>query len=58
MLYEFLQDERGGAAIEYSLFVSLIGMMIIVALQALGDKLFNAFSFVNSAFPSDQVKED
>jgi len=57
-MYEFLKDERGTAAIEYSLLVSLIGVMIILALQALGDKLFDAFSFVNSAFPSGQVKED
>ena len=57
-MYEFLKDERGTAAIEYSLFVSLIGMMIIVAIQALGDNLVDAFSSINSAFPSVQVKED
>lgn len=58
MIYEFLQDEQGSVAIEYSLFVSLIGMMIIGAIQVIGDNLADAFSSINSAFPSVQVRED
>lgn len=57
-MYEFLQDEQGSAAIEYSLFISLIGMMIVGVLQVLGGNLFDAFSSVNSAFLSVQVRED
>lgn len=57
-MYEFLQDEQGSTAIEYSLFVSLIGMMLVGVLQSLGDNLFDAFSSINSAFLSVQVRED
>lgn len=57
-MYEFFQDEQGNAAIEYSLFISLIGMVIIGALLALGDNLVDTFSSINSAFPSVQVRED
>lgn len=57
-MYEFLQDEQGSAAIEYSLFVSLIGMTIIVALLALGENLVDSFSFVNNAFPSVLEREE
>ena len=58
MIYEFLQDEQGSAAIEYSLFIGLIGMMIIGAVQVIGDNLADTFSSINSDFPSVQVRED
>ncbi len=57
-MYEFLQDEEGSSAIEYSLFVGLIGIMIVGAFQALGDNVFHALSSINSAFPSVLVRED
>ena len=57
-IYKFLQDEQGAAAIEYSLLVSLIGMMVVGALQALGGNLFDAFSFISSGLTPVQVIED
>jgi len=56
--YNFLQDEQGAAAIEYSLLASLIGMMIVGAFQALGGSLFDAFSFISSGFTPVQIIED
>ena len=44
---QFLQDERGTAAIEYSLFVSLIGLVTAGALHVLGANLVDAFSSVS-----------
>ncbi len=57
-MYKFLRDDQGTAAIEYSLFVSLIGMMIVVALQALGANLLDAFSSVSSGLTPVQIIED
>ena len=57
-MYNFLPDEQGAAAIEYSLLASLIGMMIVGALQALDGSLFDAFSFISSGFTPVQVIED
>lgn len=57
-MYKFLQDEQGAAAIEYSLLASLIGMMIVGALQALGGSLFDAFSFISSSLTPVQEIED
>jgi len=57
-MYKFLQDEEGTAAIEYSLFISLIGMMIVGVLQALGANLVDAFSSVSSGLTPVQVIED
>ena len=44
---QFLQDERGTAAIEYSLFISLIGLVTAGALHVLGANLVDAFSSVS-----------
>ena len=57
-MYQFLQDERGTAAIEYSLFISLIGLAIAGALHVLGANLVDAFSTVSGAFTPGQVIED
>jgi Flp pilus assembly pilin Flp len=57
-MYQFLQDERGTAAIEYSLFISLIGLVVAGALHVLGANLVDAFSLVSEALPSIQVTED
>ncbi len=57
-MYNFLPDEQGAAAIEYSLLASLIGMMIVGPLQALDGSLFDAFSFISSGFTPVQVIED
>jgi Flp pilus assembly pilin Flp len=57
-MYQFLQDERGTAAIEYSLLISLIGLVIAGALHILGANLVDAFSSVSGAFTPGQVIED
>jgi len=57
-MYQFLQDESGTAAVEYSLFISLIGLVIAGALHFLGSNLFEAFSTVNGGITNVQVVED
>jgi Flp pilus assembly pilin Flp len=57
-MYQFFQDERGTAAIEYSLLISLIGLVMAGALFVLGANLVDAFSSVSGAFTSGQVIED
>ena len=57
-MYYFLQDERGTAAVESSLFISLIGLVIAGALHLLGANLVDAFSSVSGTFSPGQVIED
>jgi Flp pilus assembly pilin Flp len=57
-MYQFFQDERGTAAIEYSLIITFIGLVMAVALHVLGANLVDAFSSVNGAFSPVQVIED
>ena len=57
-MYQFLQDERGTAAMEYSLFISLIGLAMAFALHVLGANLVDAFSSVSGAFTPVHVIED
>jgi Flp pilus assembly pilin Flp len=57
-MYQFFQDERGTAAIEYSLLISLIGLVIAGALYVLGANLVDAFSSVSGGFTPGQVIED
>jgi pilus assembly protein Flp/PilA len=45
-LLNFLRDERGATAIEYALIASLIGLVIIGAVSAIGDSLNGAFNDV------------
>lgn len=42
-------DDKGATAIEYGLIASLVSVVIIVALQAVGDNLIAAFSAVATA---------
>lgn len=57
-MYQFFQDERGTAAIEYSLFISLIGLVMAGTLHVLGPNLVDTFSTVSGAFSPVQVIED
>ena len=43
-LLNFLRDERGATAIEYALIASLIGLVIIGAVGAVGDSLNGVFN--------------
>ncbi len=57
-MHKFLQEEQGTAAIEYSLFISLVGLVIVGVLHVLGANLFEAFSSIHDGFPSLVVTED
>ena len=57
-MYQFFQDEQGTAAIEYSLFISLIGLVMAGALHVLGANLVDASPSVSGAFSPAQVRED
>ena len=57
-MYEFLQDERGTAVIEYSLFISFIGLVVAGALHVLGGNLVDVFSSISEGLTPVQVIED
>ncbi len=57
-MWQFLQDDQGTAAVEYSLLISLIGLMAAGALHVLGGNLVEAFSSVSAGLPSIQLIED
>jgi pilus assembly protein Flp/PilA len=50
-LREKAREERGASAVEYGLLVALIAAVIVLIVKALGSKVSNAFSTVNSALP-------
>lgn len=50
-LREKAREERGASAVEYGLLVALIAAVIVLIVKALGTKVSNAFSTVNSALP-------
>ncbi len=57
-MHQFLKDEQGTAAIEYSLFVSLVGLVIVGVIHVLGANLFEVFSSISKELPSLIVTED
>jgi len=57
-MYQFLQDEQGAAAMEYSLFISLIGLAMAFALHVLGANLVDVFSSISEGLTPVQVIED
>ncbi len=50
MIMNFLRDERGATAIEYALIASLIGLVIITAVGAIGTSLTGTFEDVAAGF--------
>lgn len=54
---QFLRDERGTAAIEYSLLITLIGLVLAGGLHLIGVKLVGAFSSVEGGLTPVQVIE-
>ncbi len=44
----FIRNDAGATAIEYTLIASLIALAIIVSLQVLGSQLQNTFNEVSS----------
>ena len=54
----FLQDVRGSAAIEYTLLISLIGLVLGFTLHALGANLVDVFSLLDGGLTPIQVIDD
>lgn len=50
MIRQFLRNERGATAIEYALIASLIGLVIIAAVGAVGASLNGTFNDVAAGF--------
>ena len=48
-IIRFLKDEAGATAIEYGLIASLIGVVIIVALNDFGDETENLYNFIETS---------
>jgi pilus assembly protein Flp/PilA len=48
MLTNFMREEEGATAIEYGLIASLIAVVIILAITAIGTNLSNTFNTVAS----------
>jgi pilus assembly protein Flp/PilA len=44
---KFVRDEKGATAIEYGLIASLIALVIITSVTAVGTKLTNTFTEVS-----------
>ncbi len=47
MIKNFIRDESGATAIEYGLMASLIALLIIGAVTAIGGKLEDVFQAIN-----------
>ncbi len=54
---QFLRDERGTAAIEYSLLITLIGLVLAGGLHLISGSLVDAFSSVQEGLNPVQVIE-
>jgi len=50
-LTHFFEDESGATAVEYGLIVALIAAVIVIVVLAVGEKVSQGFSAVNSAMP-------
>jgi pilus assembly protein Flp/PilA len=50
-LIGFFKEEDGATAVEYALFVALIAAIIVIAVQAIGNKANTAFNKVEKAMP-------
>jgi pilus assembly protein Flp/PilA len=48
LVRNFIKDESGATAIEYSLIASLIALVIIVGVTAVGTNLSGAFNTVST----------
>ncbi len=55
---QFLRDERGTAAIEYSLLITLIGLVLVGGFHLIGGSLVDAFSSVEGGLMPVQVIEN
>ena len=51
-LRQFLADEDGASAIEYGLISALVAVIIIGAVQQIGDQLSLTYESIGGAFPA------
>ncbi len=49
----FIEDDNGATAIEYALVAALVSVVIITALQKVGESLSQTYDSVNNAFSGD-----
>lgn len=49
-LYNFLRDERGATAVEYSIMLILIILVVLAVVAVLGEKTSNSFNQFNNKF--------
>ena len=49
LIARFLADESGATAIEYALIAAGISIVIVVAVNGIGDKLNTSFATVNTS---------
>ncbi len=49
MIKQFLQEEEGQTLVEYGLLVSLIALVVIGVLSALGGRVKSVFSVANQS---------
>lgn len=50
-LIGFFKDEEGATAVEYALFVALIAAVIVIVVQAIGERANEAFDKIEQAMP-------
>lgn len=47
----FAPRERGQGLIEYAIILSLVAVLVVAVVRALGPKLGNTYSSINSSLP-------
>ena len=52
-MFNFNRKEKGQGLVEYALILVLIAIVVIVAMQVLGDKVSDTFGTVNSGLSAD-----
>ncbi|WP_439684672.1 Flp family type IVb pilin [Cupriavidus oxalaticus] len=52
MFKQFIRDEEGVTAIEYGLIAALIAVVIIAAVQTIGERLTGTFETIRDALPA------
>lgn len=52
MLLQLWRDRSGATAIEYAFIIGLVGITLIISLNALADSTSNLFRFISSSVDS------
>ncbi|MFC0241278.1 Flp family type IVb pilin [Rhodopseudomonas telluris] len=51
LIFKFISDNNGATAIEYALIAAGIALVIVTAVNAIGEKLNTSYTAVNNALP-------